>query len=362
MDGTRDGRQQPPSVHRQASNSDPSARGNAADKSSDKPNGKPGTSSEPPAPAPARHLPAWLATIAQLATRQPPTRRALALGAVVAVVALVAIVAFRPPAAPRAPVQTASDTRQFFISNRPTLVFDHFIGNVNITRGPDGQVSIKEKKSGETDEIAIHYAQHGDTITVTADIPGGLMMDTWVDFDVTVPGHAGFTTRMATGTLEATDLSGQIALSNTNGAIWATRLTGSIVLKTQSGSINLTNVSGQVAVATQNGTITTTATHLQGRSSIQAESGTINFHGTLDRTGSYLFQNSNGAVGLTLPSSSAFVLSARTSSGSINTDFPGVTVAHANGLNQAGGAVGRAARARLTIQTAGGSIDLHQGG
>jgi hypothetical protein len=303
----------------------------------------------------------WLSRVSQLATRHPLTGRKVA-----AVAVIVGVLAFlfglRSPSPPSGALQTAPDTRQFSLSNRPTLIFDHLIGNVNVTPGPSGQVSIKEKKNGETDSIVIHYAQHGDTITVTVDIPGGLMTDTWADFDVTVPEHAGLTAAVATGTLEATHLSGEITLSNTNGAIWATNLAGSIGLKTQSGSINLTNVNGQVVAATQNGTITATATHLQGRSSIQAESGTIDFHGTLSRTGSYLFHNSNGAVGLTLPPSSAFVVAARTSSGSINSDFRGVAVSHENGYSEARGTVGAAAHAHLTIQTAGGSIDLHQGG
>lgn len=260
------------------------------------------------------------------------------------------------------PQQTAPDTRRFSIANQPRLVFDHFIGNVNISPGADGQVRIKEKRNGETDAIQIHYAQRGDTITVTVDIPGGQLVDTWVDFDVSVPQHAGFSAAVAAGTLEATNLRGHIALSDTNGSIWATGLTGSISLKTQSGSINLTNVSGEVTAATQNGTITTTATHLGGHSTVQAENGTINFHGTLSRDGSSLFRNGNGAVGLTLPPDSDFSLNAHTASGSISSDFTGVSMSHGSQQLEAHGAVGPVPRAQLTIQTAGGSIGVHQGG
>jgi hypothetical protein len=264
--------------------------------------------------------------------------------------------------APSVPAPTSSDTHLFSVSGKPTLIFQHFIGNVNIARGADGQVSIKEMKNGETDEIRIHYAQQGDTVTATVDIPGGLMEDTWADFDVTVPARAGLTATMPTGTLEASGLSGPITLSNTNGAIWATNLTGPIGLRTQSGSINLSGVSGRVTVVTQNGTVTTSATRLEDRSSIQAESGTINFHGALGRTGTYLFQNTNGAVGITLPSSSAFTLIAHTRGGSINSEFQGVKVAQVNGHNEARGAVGASARAQLIVQTSGGSVDLHRGG
>src|SRR5262249_59570803 len=112
---------------------------------------------------------------------------------------------------------------------------------------------------------------------------------------------------------------------------------------------------------TENGTVTTTATHLQGHSSIQVENGTINFHGTLSRNGRYVFRNGNGAVGVTLPSNLAFALDARSTSGTINSDFRGIAVVHDNGLSQARGIVGTgaSATAHLIIQTAGGAIDLH---
>lgn len=344
--------QQPPAQNKQARDNDPSTYGSSPD--------EPTVPSNVPARSTAREAPSWFVPISQFITRHPPKRRMLVLGAII--VGVLAFIFGLQSPSPSKPSQTTPDTKQFAVTNQPTLVFKHSIANVNIVPGPSNQVSIKEKRSGETDSITIHYTQHGDTITVTVDIASGLMEDTWVDFDVIVPRGAGLTTTVATGTLEARDLNGPIMLGDTNGAIWATNLTGSINLKTQSGSINLANVSGQVTVATQNGTITATATHLQGHSTIRASSGTINFHGSLSRTGSYLFQNSNGAVGLTLPSSSVFALAAHTATGSINTDFTGVTVSYKNGHAEARGAVGSAPHAQLTVQTGGGSIDLHRGG
>lgn len=306
--------------------------------------------------AAGRAVSSWLAAVARLVRRVPPGWRVLALGAFA--IAGLSFISGLQSSSPGAS-QIASDTKQFSISNQPTLVFAHFVGHVTIMPGPDGQVSIKEKRNGATDSIVTAYAQHGDTVTVTSDIPGGLMEDTWVDFDVSVPRRVGFTTRVATGTLEARNLGGHIALINTNGAIWATNLTGTLNVKTQSGAITFTNVTGEVAASTLNGTITSTGTLLQGRSTIQAESGTINFHGSLGRAGKYMFSNTNGAVGLTLPANSAFTVAARTSSGSINADFPGVRVSHQEGRSVALGVVGAAPTAHLTIQTSGGSIDLH---
>jgi hypothetical protein len=305
----------------------------------------------------------WHATVIGVGRwmgQHPRAWRILAVGAAGAGVIAI-LIALQAPSA-RGPEQTAPDTKRFYVSSAPVLVFDHSIGSVHLLAGPDGQVSIKETDNGQTDAITVHYAQHGDTISVTVDIENGLMQDTWVDFDVSVPAHAGLTATMPTGTITATGLGGRIALSGTNGAIWATDLTGSISLTTQSGSINLTHVTGQVNATTQNGTITTTATQLEGHSTVRAEGGTINFHGTLNPHGQYLFQNTNGAVGVTLPPHSAVALSATTSSGSINTDFPGVSVTHPGSRSEAHATIGAAPRAPLTIQTAGGSIGVFQGG
>jgi hypothetical protein len=352
MDSKMEERQQPPGNDHQRASRDPPAR----EASSDTPDAHDAPRWERTATS---YLMSVRALVSRLSSRRTFTRRR-----VIAAAAIVGLLAFifglRSPSA-SGPSQTSPGTHVFSVTGRPTLVFQHFIGNVNITSGPSGQVSITEMRNGEADEISSHYAQQGDGITATVDIPGGLMEDTWVDFTVRVPAHAGLTATLSTGTLEATGLSGPTTLNNTNGAIWATNLSGPIRLRTQSGSINLTNVSGQVAISTQNGTITTSATHLQSGSSIRAESGTINFHGSLARTGTYQFQNSNGAIGLTLPASSAFALTARTDGGSINSDFHSVRVTQNNGRTEAHGVVGSAALARLDIQTSGGSIDLHLG-
>jgi hypothetical protein len=309
----------------------------------------------------------WRATLSQSMQRLPPRWRKPWLWAVAGALLVLCIALFfgtrSPSAPPTGPRQTAPGTLSFSVGSRPALVFAHSIGNVHIRSGPDGQVSITENRNGFTDAIHIRYQQNGDTIHVTSDIESDLASDTWVDFDVRVPRQAGLSAALQNGgTLEADGLSGQIALSNTNGSIWATNDSGSISARTQSGSINLKGVSGQVTLATQNGTITTSNTQIGGRSTVQAETGTINFHGSLARDASALFKDTNGQVSLNLPRSSAFQVHARTGGGAVNTDFPGITIRPAAGGNEASGVVGKPPRAQLTIQTTSGPVLLHQEG
>ena len=264
------------------------------------------------------------------------------------------------------PHRVAPDTMSFPIDSQPTLIFAHSIGEVHLAKGADGQVLIREMKNGFPDAIQILYQQKGDTITTTSDIQSGLMEDTWVDFYVSVPSQSGVVVTLKNGgTLEADNLNGKITLSNTNGSIWANNLNGTIALHTESGSINAKQVTGQMMMSTQNGTITTSDVHLGGHSTIQAESGTINFHGSLDAKGNTLVENGNGAVGLTLAKGAAFHVDVRTTGGAINMNYPGITVQHqSNGAsrNEAHGSVGKPPLAELTIQTSSGPITLSREG
>ena len=260
------------------------------------------------------------------------------------------------------PLQVGPDTRIFFINGPAHLTFSNAIGSVHITPGSDGQVRIQEERNGFTDAISVHYVQSGNSISITATIPTGLYQDTWVDFNVSVPEDADLTTNVPTGTLTVDGLSGHIALSDPGGAIWASGLGGSISLATQSGSINAEHVNGQLSATTTNGTITTTDTHLRGHCMMQAQSGTINFHGSLDRNGRFVFQNTNGAVGLTVPPSSAFSLDAHTQSGGIHAAFAAITQTRSHAGTLARGEVGASPRPQLMIETTSGSINISQGG
>ncbi len=149
-------------------------------------------------------------------------------------------------------------------------------------------------------------------------------------------------------------------LRDTNGSIWATNVSGAIALRTTSGSINTNHVRGQVSAITNNGTITTISTRLRGHSLVQAQGGTINFHGSLDPGCQAVFRNADGAIGVTLASGSSVLVDARTPRGSINSQLRSVHVGSDAKGKVANGRVGQGAQARLSIQTMSGSIDLNQ--
>jgi hypothetical protein len=298
-----------------------------------------------------------LAALAE--ARIPPEwrrpRRLILIGAVL--LAIVLIIVTRSSTIQRHP---APGTTVFPVGNRVVLRFVHSTGSVHVAPGAGGQVSIKENRSGVTDAIQTRYRKQGDAITVTVSVETGLGLATWVDFDVAVPQDTSTHVAVAAGTLEASGLNGTFVLQDSNGSIGAANVRGAIALQTTSGSISTSHVSGQVSAITNNGTITTNSTHLGGSSLVQAQNGTINFHGSLDPGSHTLFRNNNGAIGVTLPSRSSVLVDARTPHGSINSEFPSVHVGSNADGRLAAGRVGQGEPARLSIQTMGGSISLNR--
>jgi len=286
------------------------------------------------------------------AWRRP--RRLILVAAVV--VAIIALIIGRSTG----PSHPAPGTTVFQVGDRVVLRFVHSTGSVHIRPGAGGQVSVTEHRNGITNAIHTQYQQQGDVITATVAIDNGLFTATWVDFTVAVPQDSTTTVATTAGTLTAAGLTGSFVLHDTNGSIWATHVNGAIAMRTASGSINTTQVSGQVSASTDNGTITTISTRLDGRSLLQAQNGTINFHGSLNPGCHAVFENTNGAIGVTLPSFSSVLVDARTPFGSINSQFASVHVVSSSTGRVAVGRVGRDAPAHLRLETVHGSIDLNR--
>jgi hypothetical protein len=263
------------------------------------------------------------------------------------------LTAFQPHPAP--------GTTAFEVGNRVVLRFVHSTGSVHLRPGPDGEVSIKENRSGMTEAIQTSYRQQGDVITVNVSVESGLMEATWVDFDVAMPQDTSANVAVGAGTLEASGLDGNLVLQDTNGSIGVDNVGGAIALQTTSGSISASQVSGEISAITDNGTITTSTTHLGGHSLVQAQNGTINFHGSLDPGSQTVVRNANGAIAVTLPERSSVLVDARTPHGSINSEFSSVRADPTVDGQVADGRLGHGAPARLKMQTIGGSISLNRG-
>lgn len=136
-------------------------------------------------------------------------------------------------------------------------------------------------------------------------------------------------------------------------------MTGQVDANANSGSITLTNchVQGTSLLHDNSGAITVTQSTLAGSVAISNNTGSITFNSAIENTGSYVFENNEGSIAVTLPQSASFHVDAKTTSGSISTNYAAIHVQN----NEAHANVGSAPQAVVTITTDNGTITLQRG-
>ena len=132
-------------------------------------------------------------------------------------------------------------------------------------------------------------------------------------------------------------------------------------LKTTTGGLDVSGVSGQMSLQSNTGSVDVRDGVLSPGSTLNSNTGSITFNGSISQTGSYQFTTNTGSINVTLPASSVFHLDASTDTGSITSDFPGVKVQHPNFTGAvAHSDVGSSPQATITMTTNTGSISLHE--
>jgi len=224
--------------------------------------------------------------------------------------------------------------RTFSVGTLPTVVINDDVGTIHVHTGGTNSsvvVQVTEVSQGlgnNSDNGKVSYNQDSanNTVTVNAHSGPGFFGSNSIDIEVTVPKNSNLQIKTNTGEVDVTGVTGQMSLSSDTGAIQAMQdsLTGQSILKTDTGSVT--------------------------------------FDGTIDPKGSYQFETNTGEVDVTLPGNSSFYVDASTSTGSIDSDFPGVNVQHGDVTGaSAHGDVGNAPGATVILKTDTGSISLHQG-
>jgi Putative adhesin len=229
---------------------------------------------------------------------------------------------------------TQTETRHFTVTTAPTVVINNDTGNLRVRAGStSSDVAIQASKhawSGSNfNDVQVSYSQSSDAKTITVNVNRSTGFTFFnspsVDFEVTVPANTA------------------------------------LQLKTNTGSIEVSDVSGQMTLGSDTGSVTMRDGALTSDSTLRSNTGSITFNGSIGKTGSYQFMTNTGSVNVTLPASSVFHVDATTNTGSITTDFSGVTVQHPNLTSAAAhGDVGSSPQATVTLSTNTGSINLRQ--
>lgn len=188
-------------------------------------------------------------------------------------------------------------------------------GSIKVSTWDRDEVEIRAKKKATAGsvaaaeerlrEISVRVDKTGERVSISAVIPkwkGGGSGS--VQFDLKIPRGARLEADTHNGSIEVRELGGEARLDTHNGSVKAYGVQGDLEIETHNGSITAEDVGGAIRAHTNNGSIT-------------AEMGAE----TLARDTS--FETTNGSVTLTLNPNLAATIDARTTNGSVKSDFPG---------------------------------------
>ena len=143
----------------------------------------------------------------------------------------------------------------------------------------------------------------------------------------------------AGGDVNADSISQDVICENVHGRVMSSTISGRIVIRHVERGVRATSVSGNIEISGANGAIDSGTTNgnivirdvesrdVRGKTT----SGAVRFQGLLYGDGHYAFESLSGDLVILVPANSGFDLTAKTFSGSIETDFsiqvsPGTTL------------------------------------
>ena len=256
----------------------------------------------------------------------------------------------------------------FPVGGQSTLVIKGQKGNVGVTAGSTGTITVKASSNGRRADVInqsisanqSHDDKGHDVINITT-APGNISVDYTITMpadaqvkvevdagSISIAGVSGVNVDANSGSLNIENVSGPTNAYTTNGNITARKLKGPVVLESVNGSINADAVIGQLKAVTQNGDVVVREAMLNGQSALKTNYGSVRLSGSIDAHGTYTLSTHNGNVNLSLPGNTSFQMHTSTASGSINNEF---------GHN----VVGHTPQANITISIiGGGSIAINK--
>ncbi len=286
-------------------------------------------------------------------------------------------------------------------------------GAITVNRGGDGQVVIHATirasdngwfsgdVSGRIRDIENNppVEQSGNSIRVGHFSDSERSRNVSISYDIQVPSDTRVHSRTGSGHIRVSTVTGPVDASTGSGGIDLDNIASEARLQTGSGGINIRNVPGAVRAHTGSGSIegtdlgggatVNTAAKFQGKALPLASSGTNSGNSYLDfetgsggirlqnvtgelkastgsgtieaqgqQTGDWDLHTGSGGIRVRLPENSKFTLMARTSSGSVSTDFP-ITVQGTINRKELSGAV-NGGGPHLDLHTGSGSIHIEK--
>src|SRR5579884_2358100 len=222
-------------------------------------------------------------------------------------------------------------------------------GPTSITVAAHPTLVIESQRYEEVDQPAIRVHAGSDAHTMI--------------FQVMSPGNISLPWNFGISNIQRNSDSSVIVLGDdpVYGRTFDVTVPADTDVKIYSNSASITladcHVQGTSLLHSNSGAITVTQSTLAGSVALSNNDGPITFNSAIDSTGSYVFENNQGSISVTLPQSASFHVDAKTNGGSISTNYAAIHVQN----NEAHASVGNAPQAVVTLTTNNGTITLNKG-
>jgi DUF4097 and DUF4098 domain-containing protein YvlB len=208
-------------------------------------------------------------------------------------------------------------------------------GTVNIVNG-GGSIALH---SGAGHQLLVSYTVHSAKVEVdqsssdnkqrvellTHVLPGEKPTadEARVDYDVTVPAGISVNASTTSGPITADGISSEIGLSSETGQITVHNIAKSHVdVRSVTAPVSLQDVTmSRVDIQSTGGTVQLKNVNGQ-RVAVGTTSGNIDYQGDCSGGGNYILTTHSGAIDVTLPATASVDLSARSTTGMVENDFP----------------------------------------
>ena len=277
----------------------------------------------------------------------------LVVVAVVMAIVLLATTACRPgiTACPdEIPTETRDNT--FTVTGSARLVVNTGNGKIEVNTGSDDEVRVNATLRG-VDRIDYDVSQDGNTITVTAEMPGGWFCNYGADITITAPVNTDVELETSNGMISLNGIEGTGTLRTSNGMISLENVKGDFDGTTSNGMVSVTNMEGTGYFRTSNGRLDLQG--VTGEVDGTTSNGRISFSGNMTAGGNNRLVTSNGDVLVELLGTPSVSLDASTSNGEVTCELE--ITATVTGDEHLVGTIGEG-EADLYIQTSNDDVTI----
>ncbi len=233
----------------------------------------------------------------------------------------------------------AADNRKEF---KYTVGSDASINVVNqfgtVTLKPSSGNQVLIVANAHSNKVEADCSQSGNRIDVRTHFLEKANDDEGkIDYEIQVPNGATVSAQVASGSVRAERLNGDVTLRGDSASLEARDISNAHVhAHTVSGPITLANISsGHVEVGTGSGKVT--LNNVTGPSvTVNTTSSAIAYDGDFGNGGAYQFSSHSGPIDVSLPSSASVEVKAESVNGSVQNDFPLQKKTHSDFTPQAG--------------------------